>query len=266
MRQPDLSALRAVGSRHGIIKPHRGLRQLTSDPRQVLESIVLICAGTAAWVFAMPAVGHLWLWMVGTAVQVLRIEGSVAAGTPMIPHFAGGLMPALQMPWSRPSIAAMAVTAVVSIVALVATFKIPSRFLPLAYWIRALAAVELSAVAFFALSGADAVANVADATLAAGVVMIGMVPTLFGLTLYMFDPSLRRGALIMACTMGHLVVLLPLQYLLQLSLLQASSQLLAPACFLALGPALDVMIIVAFYGWAMGRDPRRKRAHPSGIV
>ena len=266
MMQPDLTALRAVGSRHGIIKQHRGLRQLTRDPRQMVEAVVLICAGTAAWFFAIPAVGRLWLWIVDTAVRTFGMSGTVSAGAPMIPYFAGGLMPQVQVTWARPSLLAMSVTGLASLVAIALTFKVPSRLVPLAYWIRALAAVELSAVAYFAVSGSGQIPNVADATLATGVVMIGMVPVLLGLTLYMFDPSLWRGAITMAMTMGHLIVLVPLQYLLQLSLITASSQLLAPACFLALGPALDVMVIVAFYGWAMGRDPRRKRPHPSGVV
>jgi hypothetical protein len=231
----------------------------------MIAAAALTIAATAAWLAALPFVGRLWEAAFRIANERLDMGGTVTAGAPMFPAFAGATLPRVLVQVSAPSTLALIVTAVVCVAVIVATKALPPRLLPVSYWIRALAIVELTAVAFFALSTAREIPNVADATLAAGAVIAGLVPLLFGLTLYLFDPSLHRGAITMALCMAHLTILLPLQYLLQVALIAGSSQLLAPASFLALGPALDVMVVVAFYGWAMGRDTRRPVMHPAGI-
>ena len=261
----QLGQLRTTGARQGIIRQHRGLRQLAHTPRDMIASATLTVVATAAWLAVLPLVGRLWGAIFTLANDRLDMGGTVTAGAPMFPSVAGAVLPRIVAPVSTPSTLALIVTTLACVCVIAATKALPPRFLPLSYWIRALAIVELTAVAFFAFSTTRVLPNVADATLAAGAAIAALVPLLFGLTLYLFDPSLRRGAMTMAMCMAHLAILLPLQYLLQVALIGGSFQLLAPACFLALGPALDVMVVVAFYGWAMGRDTKRPQAHPAGI-
>ena len=261
----DLGQLRTRGARHGIIRQHRGLRQLARTPRDMIASAGLTVAATAAWLVALPLIGRFWAAMFRSANDLLDMGFIVTSGAPMFPQFAGATLPRIIAPASEPSTLTLVAMTAACIVVIAATKALPPRLLPLSYWIRALAIVELTAVAFFALSTTPQLPNVADATLAAGAAIAGLVPLLFGLTLYLFDPSLRRGAITMALCMAHLAILLPLQYLLQVALISTSSQLLAPACFLALGPALNVMVVVAFYGWAMGHDTVRPSLHPAGI-
>lgn len=261
----NLAPLRVVGARHGVIRQHRGLRQLERTPRDVAGAIALTVVATAAWVIVLPAVAELWRKMFVIANEWLGIGGTVADGAVIRPGWVDTLLPRVEVAANTPSGLALMVTVVICALALVLTLRMPPRLLPLSYFIRAVVIVQLSAVAFFALNPGEALPNVADASLLAGAVIIGLVPLLFGATLCLFDPTLRRGAVAMAVSMAHLAILVPLKYLLQVVLVQESAQLLTPVCFLGLGPALDVMVVVAFYGVAMGRQTVKKAPHPAGI-
>ena len=91
--------------------------------------------------------------------------------------------------------------------------------------------------------------------LAFGVILIGLVPAVLGLTFYMFDfPAWKKLALTLLI-MGHLVLFIPLQYLLHAWLLHCSI-LFMPVLYFVCGPFLDVLIFVCFYSWGMSWQSR----------
>jgi hypothetical protein len=264
MRAAELGQLRVRGARHGLIRQHRGLRQLNHRPRDVIAALALTLVMTLVWFAVLPAIGDFWSLVIGAANTHLNLGGVLGEGMALIPRLS---LPRLVIPLSRPSDAGIVITIVVCALAFVGTLRLPDRMLPLTYGIRAILLVELSAAAFFLVtrSGIGSIPNVADASLSGGAAIIGVLPALLGLTLYLFDPSIARNAISTVLVMSHLIVLLPLQYLLQIALMSHGSLLLAPFCFFVLGPVLDVMVVVAFYGWAMSLRPPAKPAHPSGV-
>ena len=86
--------------------------------------------------------------------------------------------------------------------------------------------------------------------LTSSLILIPVVPILFGITYYIFEFQLWKKFLLTLITMAHLVVFVPVQILLHSVALQ-SSVLFMPVLYLVMGVPMDVLIIVAFYSWGM---------------
>ncbi|HET9274661.1 MAG TPA: hypothetical protein VFN96_01185, partial [Gemmatimonadales bacterium] len=86
---------------------------------------------------------------------------------------------------------------------------------------------------------------------AAGLVVMALVPVLLGFTLHVFDLPLWKKAFLTLALLVHLAVFLPLQGLVHAWLVLHGTALVMPVLFLAFGLLMDVLIFVAFYGWAL---------------
>ena len=84
----------------------------------------------------------------------------------------------------------------------------------------------------------------------AGIVLISIVPLLFGLIYYIFDFGLLKKAFLTAIVMTHLALFLPLQVLFQALFLQ-KTVLFMPVLYVIFGMPVNILMIVAFYSWGM---------------
>jgi hypothetical protein len=128
------------------------------------------------------------------------------------------------------------------------------RWIPLRYFLRLLAFLQGTAIAFFAIAPGAFPYRLQDHVfllLAAGLVVMGLVPLVLSLTLHVFDLALWRKVLVTLALLVHLSVFLPLQVLVHVGLVLEGSALVMPVLFLVFGLLLDVLILVAFYGWAL---------------
>jgi YaiO family outer membrane protein len=134
---------------------------------------------------------------------------------------------------------------------------VQKRNLPIAFALRLLCLVHASALFFFR-TGRDfpyAIVDYTQVLQTAGMMVIGLVPLLYGMTFYPLDFSRGRKLAITLLAMLHLIVFVPVQYLVHALILQHLSLLYMPLLFWAFGLTVDVFLVIAFYGWAASWEP-----------
>jgi hypothetical protein len=135
----------------------------------------------------------------------------------------------------------------------IAMFFVSKNFLPIAYLVRAVLAVQFSALIYFALWPSrfpHTPDSYMQALLDSGIGIITIVPLLFSMTYYIFDFGLLRKVFLTALTMAHLTLFIPFQVILHALVLQ-KSVLFMPLLYIVFGTPVDVLLIVCFYSWGM---------------
>jgi hypothetical protein len=249
----ELAALRAKGCKGSTLSQHRALRRFSLTSHHLLSAIGLALGVTAAWVLAIPGVCLLWQWSFEHGLRWLGLPGTVLTRT----H-----------PWAErlhiflpyPSVAAgpvepgmlLRVTLVVLAV-LLGSFFIPKRYIPLIYALRALAAVQASALVYFSLYPPGRSHELPAYTLtlvACELVLISLVPLALGFTYYVFGFHLRQKLGLTLLAMGHLTLLVPLQLLAHTVIIHRSI-LFMPLLYICFGLVLNVLVFVGFYSWGV---------------
>jgi hypothetical protein len=222
---------------------------------RLLGALLLALAGTVVMLAALRPVGLLWKGMFELLLPFLGVGGPVETRPLAIPGFPVGMdlpFPGLEAPW--PAMGHFATIGTIALVMLFVSFAFSSRFLPLAYFLRAVVLIQGVSLAWFALASPPfpyTTPRYAAGLLAAGAILITSIPAILGFTFYIIDVSLLRKLLLTALLIGHLIVLLPLQVLVHVWLIHQGSLLLQPVLFLVFGLLVEVLVLVAFYGWGM---------------
>lgn len=249
-----LAELRIRGSGGGVIRKHRAMVGLRWTPARITRAVLLGLLSTAGVVAALPWLGRLYtvfyeevVWWVGlpAGVGVTPVTVSSLLTIP-VPYFR------LEAPW--PGAFHWAVVGGLTGVALLLSFALPVRYLPARYFLRFVALVQTVALGYFALSSPPFLYPLPGYTggmLRAGMAVLTLVPVVLGFAFYIFDHSLARQLLFTVLLIGHLAVLLPLQVLMHAWLSHYLSALVQPTLFFVFGLLLEVLVFVAFYGWAM---------------
>lgn len=223
-------------------------------PSRVARALLLAAAATAGVVAGLPWLGRVYtlfyeevVWWVGlpAGVGVQTIEVGSLLSIP-VPFFR------LAAPW--PVAWQWAVVAGLTGLALVLSFALPARYLPGRYYLRFVALVQAVSLAWFAFNDPPFIYPLPGYTagmLAAGMAVLTLVPVVLGFAWYIFDHSLGRQLLLTVLLLGHLAVLLPLQVLIHAWLSHFLSALVQPTLFFVFGLLVEVLVFVAFYGWAM---------------
>jgi len=85
--------------------------------------------------------------------------------------------------------------------------------------------------------------------LIASLFLLAFIPLVMGLTYYLFDFSLGRKIFLTLIMIGHLLIMVPLQYLLHAWIMYHFSLLFMPLLFFIAGLPLNVMVFIALFGW-----------------
>ncbi len=128
------------------------------------------------------------------------------------------------------------------------------RFLPLGYFLRALAVIQLTAQFWFSFAAPPftyALSQYVAGLLICGVVILLLSPILVAFTYFIFDFPLWQKLLLATMLLVHLAVFLPLQAVVHAYVVYRGSLLAMPMLFLVFGVLLDVFVYVALYGWGM---------------
>lgn len=128
------------------------------------------------------------------------------------------------------------------------------RYTPLAYFLRALAVIQLTAQVWFSLADPPftyALSQYVAGLLVCGVVILLLAPILVAGTYFIFDFPLSQKLLLATMLLVHLAVFLPLQAVVHAYVIYRGSLLTMPVLFLVFGVLLDVFVYVALYGWGM---------------
>jgi hypothetical protein len=247
-------ALRIRGHRGGVIQPHRAMVGLPWSTGRLAGALALVLAALAGYGASMPAILRSWQWLFGWAQDRIGLDYLLGEQAVVLPGNAVFRFPELSAITPQPTGSAMLVTGLLTLAVLGLTWLLPRRHTPARALLRLLAAVQVSALLFFALSTEPFPYRVADylfGLMATGLIAMAAVPLLLGFTLYPLDLGWGRKVLITVLMLGHFVVLTPLLVLGHAWLVLHTGALLMPALFLGLGVLPFGLAFVAFYGWAM---------------
>jgi hypothetical protein len=253
-RERLLSELRVRGARGGVIAQHRAMKTIDLTPARLLTLVILPLALAALVVLALPRIADAWAWVLDAMRGPLGLPGGVARRTIAIGSFALADVPFLTTTASAPARVHWGIVGLLSALALLVSLLLPSRFLPLAYYLRFAVLVQASAFVVFALGGEAFPYLLPQYLLGfteAGTAMLVLVPLVLGLTFFPFDIALWRKVGLTVLVFGHLVVLLPLQILLHAYLIHHLSLLVMPSMLFLFGVMIEVFAFVALYGWGM---------------
>lgn len=249
-----LIRLRHLGARGGVVYKHRSMLGLRWTTGRVLRAITLALLGFAGLVAGLPSLGRLYATFFARAADWLALPATgaiyeVPIGTLLtipVPYLT------LEAPW--PATWHWLVVGGLTLAAIVASFALPARFLPARYFLRFVAMVQSVSLVYFWLASPPflyPLPGYLAGMLSAGLAVLALVPFVLGFGFYIFDHSLRQQVALTVMLVGHLIVFLPLQVLIHGGLSHHLSALVQPTLFLIFGLLLEVLIFVAFYGWAM---------------
>jgi hypothetical protein len=145
------------------------------------------------------------------------------------------------------------------LVLVILSFVIPRRYLPVAYVLRITAFFQATAQVFFyfwPLAFPYEAAGYIHGMLIASWMFIAIVPLVLGFTYYFFDFSLWRKLGLTILIMGHQVLLVPMQYVMQALVMHHQTLLFMPLMFFVFGLPLNVLIFIAFFGWGFSWECR----------
>jgi YaiO family outer membrane protein len=265
------------GHRGRIIAPHRAILTLRlTSTRLWLGGLAAVGLATA-WCFAINPMAHVWAAMMGFWCEVLALPAQadivrhpIFGGAWWIefPRLVTGAAPLTSRVWWAGMIAV--------IVMVVVSYLLPRRWLPFLYLLRTAAIVQSSAQLFFAIApGAFPydIGGYTEVLLTAGMMLIGIVPLLYGLTYFTLDFSRARKLAIVLIAMLHLICFIPMQYVAHAWFMHHGSLLLMPLLFWMFGLPIDVGIVIGFYAWAVSwktlpieREQRLPGWRPSAAV
>lgn len=240
-----------------MIVQHRALGRIQLRRSEPLLAALLALGGLAACVGILPHVAGLWRWMFRVAHAALELPGSVGIQTydVGVTRFA---LPYIQAALPAPSRVLLLVGAIITMCLVLLSFVLRRWHLPLRYLIRAVALVQATALLFFAFSPRGLPYDIGDyavLVLESGLVLIALVPVLFGFALYVFDLGLWRKVALTVLTAGHLVLIVPLLVMVHVYLAMQISGVVLPVLYLFAGIPLGVLLVIAFYGWGMSWPP-----------
>jgi hypothetical protein len=270
-RARRLEALRVRGVRGGVIAPHRSMVGLPWTIWRLLTTLVLSLGGFVLVVASLPWLGRFWQLLferVRDFTGLLAPLGDQQFSLPGNIHFT---LPFIAAFTPQPDVRTLWIAGAVSLVAVAASFLLPDRFIPLRYFLRLLALLQGSSILYFAVSTESFPYRLTDHVFvleSAGLVVMGLVPLVLGFTLHVFDLALWKKLLLTLAILVHLAVFVPLQVLVHIWLVVHGTAVVMPVLFLVFGLLLDVLVFVAFYGWALswrGEQERRKVRPPAHL-
>ena len=246
--------MRIRGVRGGVIRPHRSMVGLPWTIWRLFTTILLVTFGFALLVAGLPWIGEAWRMMFERARDLLGIHAPL--GDQLLPLPGGGsfALPMLAVGTPLPDARTLWIAGLVSAAVFLAASALSARFTPLRYFLRLVAVLQAIAVLVFAFSPVPFPYRLQDHAfllLTAGLVVMALVPVILGFTLHVFDLVLWKKALLTVALLVHLAVFIPLQVLAHLGIVLLGTAVLMPVLFLLFGLLPDVMIFVAFYGWAL---------------
>ena len=245
--------IRVRGHRGGIIIMHRSMAHFTLKPMNLASAISLLLFFSGIWLVWLPRTCMLWRRILAAGIHYLPLHADVLFAERHLGAHLTLEIPYLSMEPVPPSLLIWSLTCGVTVLLFAATYLFHNRWVPVVYLMRGFLLVQATALAYFALfpvafphSPASYMAGLSTY----GLALISIVPSLFGLTYYIFDFGLPKKALLTILTMAHLTIFLPFQILLQGMVLQ-HTVLFMPVLYIVFGVPIDVLAIVAFYAWGM---------------
>jgi hypothetical protein len=262
---------RVRGVRGGVISRHRAMASLSATPMLAVNALALPFALMIAVMFALPWVAERWGDLFRVLAGPLGLPGAVASRVVTVGDLYALAIPYIDVQAAWPSRTALIVGAVATALVFAVSFAFSPRMMPIRYALRALAAVQVVSLLYFAFAEPPFPYRLSDYQIgfnSTAAAVLALLPFLLGFTFFLFRIALWRKLLLSALVVVHLAVLFPLQVLAHVYLTFSATLLVLPVLFLVFGLLVETFVFVAFYGWGMSwvgsgvadaATPRRKR-------
>ena len=253
-RERTLAEVRRRGVRGGVIGAHRSMASGHLTASLVLSTVIVPLLLAAIVVVALGPIAGIWRQMMEALARALDLPGDVLSRTVSLGGIFSFAMPYLSTPATVPAVRENIIVGAVCVLAIAASFALPKRWLPLAYYLRFGTLVQLTTFLYFAIRPDTfpyALPPYLLSLMDLGTAILVVVPLVYGLTLFPFDIALWRKVLLTATTVLHLAVLLPVQMVLHAYAIHHLSLLVMPPLFFLWGILPHIFVFVSFYGWGM---------------
>lgn len=234
----------------GVIPQHRAMTVEPHERRDLIVDVLLAIVLAEGWWLSLDWVAPFWASILDFFRQVFGLDGYVV----VVDYSYGLLVPYMGVGSWLPGWTEWIGGAVLVIVLVVASLALPRRFLPVAYFLRIVAACQAVAQLYFALwptSFPYDTGGYVHGMLFTGVGLNALIPLLLGFSYFVFDFGLARKVGLTLLVMLFFTLLFPLQYMAHALILHHLSLLYLPLLFFVLGLPLDVLLFIAFYGWGV---------------
>lgn len=252
-RSAPADPTRFRGYRGGVIPMHRALAHFRLGPMNLAAAISLFVFFSSVWLFVLPGLCRFWARILAAGIRLLPLRAELALSQHRLASSIRFDIPYLRMEPVLPTPETWWLAGVATLLLFAATFFLSKKWIPIIYLARGVLLVQVSGLLYFALLPArfpHTPDSYIEGLISSGTALISTVPLLLGLVYYIFDFGLLRKALLTCITMAYLTLFLPFQILLQALVLQ-KTVLFMPVLYIVFGIPLDILIIVAFYSWAM---------------
>ena len=233
---------------------HRALTRFILRPLDLAFSGLLVSLISAAWFFSLPWLCRMWGYLLGNGMKILALHTTLGLTEHHITPYIRFTIPYPRMEGIAPDAWTWWSTAAVVCLAYAASYSFPNKLTPFAYLLRAVLLIQASALLYFLLAAArfpHTPDSYMEGLVSYQIALISAVPTLFGLTYYIFKFGAIKKIVLTVLTMSHLSIFSPVQILLQAMVLE-KSVLFMPVLYIVFGLPVDILIILAFYSWGMG--------------
>lgn len=251
---PTFDALRRRGYRGTPIPVHRALAWERVRGSTIVGAILAALCFDALLLWQAPALTRFWRDTLAFWLAPLLDPGRIA----MVPH---ELLPGWSIGMADVGLGAGAPTGVewlnallFAVALLLLSVILPHRARPVAYLLRLVAAVQLSANLYFYLTPGQFPYSLRShvTTLASGqFVLMLLVPWIHALAWYPFDHRWSRKLLLTVLTLLFFAVFTPVSLALHAWLIHAGSLVLLPVLYLVFGYPVGIFLLVSLYGWGM---------------
>jgi hypothetical protein len=248
----DPAIERYRGWRGGIIPMHRAFTRVELSARVAVGNVLLALFWTIVWCFSLQWIAQMWARVFAYWSHLFRWDAAVVMVPQEFSRYVHFSVPYVTVS-AGPAGIAYWVMSVLSLLALATSPFLTGRALPWAYLLRAVAIIQLTATAYFAVAAARFPHDLSGYTvsmLVFSMIFIGLVPLILAFTYYLFDFTWWRKLALMVIIMGYLSVFVPMQYMLHVYVLHVSI-IFMPVLYFAFGPFLDVLIFICLYSWGM---------------
>jgi hypothetical protein len=241
------------GHRGGVITMHRALTRFALEPRDLVTGVLLVLLLSFGWVLSLPWLCRMWGYLLVSGIRILALRSTLGLTEHHITRYIRFVIPYPRMEGIAPDAWTWWSTAAVVCLLYAGSYFLPKKLTPITYLLRAALFIQFTALLYFLLAAArfpHTPDSYTEGLVSYQVTLISAVPTLFGLTYYIFKFGLIRKAALTVLTMSYLSLFLPVQILLQAMILE-KSVLFMPILYIVFGLPVDILLILAFYSWGM---------------
>lgn len=252
-----LKSMRYTGHGGGLIRMHRAMRiEHFSRMRWAwIIGLPLLC--NLVTLKLLPSITGLWFELTRWSIAVTGGMADVSALRVQEGWTRPMALPWLELSSSTPSFWQCWGNALAALLLLLLSFVISQERMPARYLLRLLAIIQGCSCLYFCVMPAAFSHSLSDyhhSCLEFVLALLLLVPWIHALTFYILDKPIWHKLLLTLLSMGYLCVEAPLHYFAAALALHFGSLLFMPLIFILGSLMVEVMMLIALYGWVMSWD------------